>query len=69
MEKRNHVFSEVAAAFSLTDHVHGFVEGRSDAESMNVQLVSGSYFPMLGVQAAIGRTMSEDDDRTEGAIR
>jgi predicted permease len=66
IEKRNHVFSEVAAAFSQTDRVHGFVEGRSDAESMNIQLVSGSYFPMLGVQAALGRTLSEEDDRSEG---
>jgi predicted permease len=66
MQKRNQVFSEVAAAFSMTDRVHGFVEGRSDAEAMNIQLVSGTYFPMLGVQAALGRTLSEEDDRTEG---
>lgn len=24
------------------------------------------YFPMLGVQAAVGRTLSDEDDRTEG---
>src|SRR5258708_39729612 len=47
MQKRNRVFSDVAAAFSMTDRVHGFVEGRSDAEAMNIQLVSGTYFPML----------------------
>jgi hypothetical protein len=29
MQKRNHVFSDVAAAFSMTDRVHGFVQGRS----------------------------------------
>jgi predicted permease len=66
MQKKNQVFSDVAAAFSMTDRIHGFVEGRSDAEPMNIQLVSGTYFPMLGVQAALGRTLSEDDDRTEG---
>ncbi len=66
MQKRNHVFSDVAAAFSMTDRVHGFVQGRSEAELMNVQLVSGTYFPMLGVQPVIGRTISEDDDRTPG---
>jgi len=66
MQKRNHVFSDVAAAFSMTDKVHGFVQGRSEAELMNVQLVSGTYFPMLGVQPVIGRTISEDDDRTQG---
>jgi predicted permease len=66
MRKRNQVFSEVAAAFSMTDRVHGTVAGRSDAESMNVQLVSGTYFPMLGVQALLGRALSEEDDQAEG---
>ena len=66
MQKRNRVFSDVAAAFSMTDRVHGFVEGRSDAEAMNIQLVSGTYFPMLGVQAEMGRMLSEEDDRTKG---
>jgi predicted permease len=66
MQKRNQVFSDVAAAFSITDRVHGFVEGRRDSEPMNIQLVSGTYFPMLGVEAMMGRTLSEEDDRTEG---
>src|SRR5260370_37704917 len=66
MQKRNHVFSDVAAAFSMIDKVHGFVQGRSEAEPMNVQLVSGTYFPMLGVQPVIGRAITEDDDRTQG---
>jgi predicted permease len=66
MRKRNHVFSEVAAAFSMIDKVHGFVQGRSEAEAMNVQLVSGTYFPMLGVEPVMGRAISEDDDRTQG---
>src|SRR5712671_4476340 len=66
MQKRNQVFSDVAAAFSMTDAVHGFVEGRSDAEAMNIQLVSGTYFPMLGVRAEMGRMLSEEDDRKKG---
>jgi predicted permease len=66
MRKRNQVFSEVAAAFSMTDRVHGTVAGRSDAETMNIQMVSGTYFPMLGVQALLGRMISEEDDQTEG---
>ena len=66
MQKRNHVFSDVAAAFSMVDKVHGFVQGRSEAEPLAVQLVSGTYFPMLGVQPVIGRAISEDDDRTQG---
>lgn len=66
VQKRNQAFSDVAAAFSILDRAHGFVQGRSEAEPMNIELVSGSYFPMLGVQALVGRTLSEEDDRTEG---
>ena len=66
MQKRNDVFSDVAAAFSMTDRVHASVEGRGNTEPMNIQLVSGTYFPMLGVQAMIGRTLTEEDDRAKG---
>jgi predicted permease len=66
MQRRSQVFSDVAAAFSMTNRLHGFVEGRRDSEPMSIQLVSGTYFPMLGVEAVIGRTLAEDDDRTEG---
>jgi predicted permease len=66
MQKRNQVFSEVAAAFSMMDRIHGFIDGRKDAEAMNIQLVSGTYFPMLGVRAVMGRVLSEEDDATEG---
>src|SRR5215831_6775902 len=38
MQKRNQVFSEVAAAFSMIDRVHGVVEGRTEAETMNIKL-------------------------------
>ncbi len=66
LQKRNQVFSDVAAAFSMTNRVHGSVQGRSDPEAMKIQLVSGTYFPTLGVQALLGRTLSDEDDRTEG---
>jgi predicted permease len=33
---------------------------------MNVQLVSGTYFPTLGVQAQIGRSLNDADDNSEG---
>src|SRR5579871_6630341 len=33
-------------------------------ERVNAELVSGSYFPVLGVGAAIGRTFTPDDDQT-----
>jgi hypothetical protein len=35
-------------------------------EPASVSLVSGSYFSTLGVQAAIGRTFTDDDDRSPG---
>jgi predicted permease len=71
LQKRNAVFSDVAAIFSMTDNVHGFVLSEtgqvgSGSELMHVALVSGSYFPLLGVQAQLGRTLSESDDKSEG---
>jgi predicted permease len=33
-------------------------------ERVEAELVSGSYFPVLGVGAAIGRTLTPDDDQT-----
>jgi predicted permease len=36
-------------------------------ELANGELVSGNYFPVLGVGAAIGRTFTPDDDRIPGA--
>jgi predicted permease len=37
------------------------------AESATGQLVSGSYFPVLGLRPALGRLLGPDDDRTPGA--
>ena len=66
LQKRNQVFSQTAAIFSMSSDVHGTVSGRNQAEPMHVQLVSGTYFPLLGVQAAIGRTLTDQDDSTKG---
>ncbi len=35
-------------------------------ERVSGELVSGTYFPVLGVSAAMGRTFTPDDDRTPG---
>ena len=35
-------------------------------ERVPAELVSGSYFPVLGVTATIGRTLTPDDDRVPG---
>ncbi len=66
MQKNNAVFSDVAAIFSMENNIHGFVEGRDESEPMNVQLVSGTYFPTLGVNAVMGRMLTDDDDNSEG---
>jgi len=66
MQQRNRVFSEVAAIFSMTNVVHGYVAERSETERMQVQLVSGTYFPLLGVHAMMGRMLTDQDDNSEG---
>ena len=66
MQQRNSVFSSTAAIFSMLNQVHGTVEGRAETEPMNVQLVSGTYFSTLGVQAQIGRALTDADDNSEG---
>ena len=66
MRQRNQVFSDVAAFFSIVNNVYGSVEGRKEAEPMHVQLVSGTYFSTLGVQAIRGRIFTDADDRIEG---
>jgi predicted permease len=66
LQRENEVFSDVAAVFSMTNDVHGFVAGRIEPEPIQVQLVSGSYFGTLGVPALIGRVLTEEDDNSEG---
>src|SRR5262249_10335024 len=38
-------------------------EGGAGVESARGQMVSGNFFSVLGVSAALGRTLTEDDDR------
>ncbi|MFL6429489.1 MAG: ADOP family duplicated permease, partial [Acidobacteriaceae bacterium] len=66
LRKQNRVFSETAAIFSMRNDVHGTVSGRRQTEPMHVQLVSGTYFPLLGVQAIMGRALTEEDDSRQG---
>src|SRR3984893_3128578 len=59
-QNHNEVFSGMFARFprqtSLTFDGH--------TELVQAELVSGTYFPVLGVGAALGRTFTPDDDRT-----
>src|SRR5690348_5800842 len=66
VQQRSDVFSGVASLLSITWNVHGFVNANEDMQRMQVQLVSGSYFPVLGVNAAVGRVLTEADDQTSG---
>ncbi len=65
-QSKNAVFSDTAAIFSMTNHVHGFVDERRDTELINVKLVSGTYFQTLGVGAQMGRVLDENDDSGDG---
>jgi predicted permease len=66
LQKNNSVFSSTASIFSSTNDVYGIVSGRDRTEPMKVQLVSGTYFPTLGVRPLMGRALADADDSTEG---
>lgn len=71
LQKRNDVFSDVAAIFSMSDDVHGYIADKSsqintESQMMHVALVSGSYFPMLGVRPQLGRMLDLGDDDSQG---
>src|SRR5690242_5534132 len=40
--------------------------GFTDPEPVHFSMVSGNYFPLLGLQARLGRTITADDDRRAG---
>jgi predicted permease len=70
VRQRNEVFAEVAALLSLPWSVHGAVNlgaNGGEPERLSVQLVSGTYFSVLGVQARLGRSFTAADDQTLGA--
>jgi len=66
MQKENHVFAGMAAMKSIILDKHGHVQNGAELEKFRVQLVSGSYFPTLGVVASSGRLLTDDDDKTPG---
>ena len=69
VQQNGDVFTDVGALLSIPWNVHGSVSTNGaggQAEQMDVQLVSGTYFSVLGVNAAIGRAFSDADDQTTG---
>src|SRR5262249_13132395 len=70
MRRRNEVFSDVGAILSMPWTVHGAVNTNGASGEMariDVQLVSGSYFSTLGVNAGLGRVISDAADQIAGA--
>lgn len=60
LRARAPAFSDIAA-WSFKEN---YSLGRGpDARNVSVQLVSGNYFRLLGVQPAVGRHFTDDDDR------
>ena len=63
LRKDNDVFEDLFARHPTDVHLSF---GRN-SEPAGAEIVSGSYFPALGVHAALGRLLTEDDDRKPGA--
>jgi putative ABC transport system permease protein len=59
---QNHVFSGVLCRFGLP--LSAGYQGRT--ERIEGELVSGNYFSLLRIGAALGRTLRPDDDRIPG---
>jgi predicted permease len=69
VRQHNEVFSDVAALLSVPMSPHGVINtnrSSDETEELNVQLVSGAYFSVLGVNASLGRAFTEADDQTSG---
>ena len=70
VQQRSEVFSGVAAILSIPWSVHGTVNtngSSGEIEQIDAQLISGTYFSVLGVNASLGRTFTEADDQNPGA--
>src|ERR1700731_3022207 len=59
LRDQNQVFDGVLCRFALATSL-GY---QGQTERVVAELVSGNYFDVLGVGAALGRTFTQDDDR------
>ena len=59
--------SQTVAAMSRVARMYRREDGRREPVPTAVQLVSGEYFPVLGVTAFLGRTLEPADNQTPGA--
>jgi len=62
MQQQQTAFAGLAGARSSG----GSISYKNNAAPGTTHFVSGNYFSVLGVGAAIGRTLTEDDDRVPG---
>ncbi|HEY6401130.1 MAG TPA: ABC transporter permease, partial [Blastocatellia bacterium] len=58
-QKNSRVFEEIAAAVALDQRT---LTGAEQPEPVTIHQVSANFFPMLGVQPALGRVFTEKED-------
>ncbi len=63
LRDRNDVFDGLVGRFGAS----ATLTQRGQAERVEVELVSGNTFDVLGVSPVLGRSLTPDDDRTPGA--
>lgn len=61
--RMNHAFEALAAY----RHTNFNLTGSDESQRLNAVEISASFFPLLGVEPAIGRNFSRDDDRQGAA--
>ncbi|WP_031497976.1 ABC transporter permease [Bryobacter aggregatus] len=64
--EQSQIFSKLMAAQSYSERISVRIDG-APAEDVRSQMVSGDYFSGLGIDASIGRTLSDVDTNTIGA--
>jgi predicted permease len=63
LRDKNQVFSGILAA----DKANVGVSWNNQAEDQDAELVTGNYFQLLGLQPALGRLLTPQDDTAKGA--
>jgi predicted permease len=63
LRDRNDVFSGLVARYGAS----ATLTARNQAERVDVELLSGNTFHVLGVSPVLGRALTQDDDRIAGA--
>jgi putative ABC transport system permease protein len=63
LREKNQVFSDIIAA----DRAGVGVSWNNQAENKDVEIVSGNYFQLLGLQPALGRLLTPQDDTAKNA--